>query len=228
MCLFSQKPANGAGAASVDDDAEDGPSELYAEIDQPATGSGMIQSGNTRQSIAKEELYAEIDSPSLRPVQAGAASNRLRPFQHSDAGYEKVDFNGPKGEQIDSAGYAIVKEDGGAAGAGAASQLANDDEDYAECDLLPQAAASALPPFVINERLTRHGSDVSDYATVNNTDESTSAAASQPEPLAHASSGDSSSQTRPVREQKYSKKKEHLYQEIDEVRIEKSPPDKGS
>lgn len=175
----------------------------------------------------KEELYAEIDTPNsgatVKPKNSPA-------IQSSPGGATAVARNS-KGEPIDSAGYAIVKE---AASPVTVPSTVDDEEDYAECDPIPQSGgASAAKPTIVDDSVT--GSD-SGYATVtfNGTkSKTTNVSQKPPEPPATphpispppmASGGAAANDDRPF--QKYTKKKEHLYQEIDEVRMDPNQPDK--
>ena len=219
--------------------------ELYAEIDPDAMAQNNqngAQAAPSAHASFQEELYAEIDTPS------GAASNAKPPSNKSssdrkpgDPPYEKVGYNGAgaaqavnsKGEPIDSAGYAIVKESTSPV---TVPSTNDDEEDYAECDPLSESGASASKPIITDDSIT--GSD-SGYATVTyNGAKSSSANAGEkpPEPpatphptspppgAAGSSGGVTGNEGKPF--QKYVRKKEHLYQEIDEVRLENNPPDK--
>lgn len=205
----------------------------------------MNQSYNDRAASAhREELYAEIDTPASDAATTHSAVATLSVSKRpGDPGYEKVDFTTKPSSEVqtlDSAGYAIVKE--------ANSSVANvpstpdDEEDYAECDPLPQGGA-ATPRPLLDDSVA--GSDPG-YATVtfNQNKSGTSSNQKPPEPpktphptspppgvaasascAAPASSAASAgADNRPF--QKYVRKTEHTYQEIDEVRMEKSPPDK--
>lgn len=136
----------------------------------------------------------------------GSQRKLLAPSHASDPGYEKVDFS-----KVGS-----VKVNGPASSSN--GPVDDDEEDYAECDPLP-AGASANSISASSAQLSRAGSDVSDYATVEDSTRPPLPQSSLPNGTA------TTSQVKPF--QKYSKRKEHLYQEIDEVREEaKNPPDK--
>ena len=222
LLVFLQKPGEGPASAPAVPSESPSAMEIYSEIDnQQEGGSSTAASARpaSRMSV-KEELYAEIDSlepSSSSTARAGASLNT----QLADPGYEKVDLTVSKGEQTDSAGYAIVKESAGARAASSnttAAAAANDDEeDYAECDPVPGAGVERISPSDLNHHLLRHGSDVSDYATVADTRAPSSVEQQQPQ------SPPINNSDRPF--QKYVKK-EHLYQEIDVVRDDKNPPDK--
>jgi len=170
--------------------------EVYSEIDQPSGASSQRYSPHSR-------LYAVIDSPTTRRRQEDSAPPA------PDPGYERVEFDSAKGEQTDSAGYAIVKE---ATGATASDSKVEDEEDYAICEPVGGPSA-ALRPAISNSN---------GYATVtfNRTAASSSRAANP------AQGGNQLA--RPF--QRYPMR-EHLYQEIDEVRERaansKAPADKS-
>lgn len=209
-------------------------SEIYAEIDnQPSTSKKPLPSGasnhppSSARHIMREELYAEIeDAPkSQKCVRIG---NPTPNFRFADPGYEQVDCGEAKGEQTDSAGYAIVK---GASQAGAAppSNIMNvdDDEDYAVCDP-PGLAQSALSGVIARVNInTRPDTDSSDYSTVTVATEGASSTNQQSVSVpAAAATAEASVPAETQRPHQNYRRKEHVYQDIDEVRDKQDKPEK--
>ncbi|XP_067936269.1 uncharacterized protein [Watersipora subatra] len=179
-----------APASKADDDGS-GATEIYAEIDvvPPPPVAATNRPFRKRSTTPKEEIYAEIDTPDLHPSKSNLSKSKMDP-------YEKVDFVGNKGEQMELTGYASNNQN-------------NDEEDYAECDLVPDNAQQHSAPDAAN----RHASNASDYAMV--------APLPPPEPPHHPHG----TEERPF--QRYTRR-EHVYQEIDEVDKEPPPPNKDS
>lgn len=190
---------------------------------------------------AGSELYSEIDNQTTTETYRNPQNTLQVPVAQAEDPYAEIDVDTSKGEQTDSAGYAVVRDLNGLNGRPQNPQLhIDDDDDYAVCDVPPQQTNS----IVMNGERSQSAENLlgataavdldDDYAVINNNRDKSAKQESAAQASSSRGASASSSLPNGHRDpaavngekpfQKY-KRREHVYQEIDEVKnqVFKSP-----